>query len=852
MAIKDCVDEIRKIAGHRLSDEDIQAVARDVERRAALKKNKDSLISDREALEAAAEDIAKESEIQKAIQARNRALDIIRSKARKDYYAQAEKDGYSPAQAIRGKLSGIERDIKGGGMSTDARGKALEGEFLGGLIGDLRKDGVDKVFAGRLGAFAEGTGIADKDLNRALWSIGEDGKVTYKTTPETVKVAQAINKWLEAARLRSNRAGAFIRKLPGYITRQSWDMAKIRALGKEEFTKLLMPLLDHDATFEGKDPAAFLSSAYDAMSTGVHIGDDGGNFGFKGPGNLAKKMSSERVLHFKDADSWTAANQAIGLNSTAEAVIAQLRHEGRQIALMETWGTNPEQNFADDLQMLKMQSRDNPKWTDELGDKGKSAILYGSLQDTFHTLDGSVNIADNTSMARWGSNIRGLQDVAKLPLAALSHLNLLATAASELQHEGESLGASYTKLFASFIENAPGHDRMGLVSDMGVAYESMAGSIASRFSSTDAQPGRMSRILRTYFKLNGMRFAIETSRSAFGQTIGANLGRDAALAFAKLDPAKRILLEHYGIDSAKWDVMRQGARVLQDGRTYLSPEGVKQLPDSAFAPLGGNTPRSAQSLRDDLTTTLRTYINDRTDHAVPTPGAREKTMMTRGSRPGTVSGEFARMIWQFKQFPLTLFTKVIQREFGKFQDGRGDILGVAHLIAATTVMGMFAMQAKQILKGRTPRDAFDGNWPQVWMAALQQGGGAGIYGDFLFGQVSDTGGSTLQTIAGPTIGSASQIFDTVRGLSQTKRNADGDLEPVTTKAELLKLGLDNMPNLFYTRLGLNYLILYKLQEMASPGYLARMQRRLKQQDNQRLIVPVSAQNPHGDLNQASF
>lgn len=843
MALKDCIEEIKAVAGDKLTSEDIEAVAKDVQRRARLKQAKDGLMSDHDALAAAAEDIGNENEVAKAIQQRNRALDLIRAKARDDYYKQAVTDGYTPAQAIEGKLGGIERDLKGGGASTDARGKALEGEFLGGLTGDLRKEGVLKQFTGRLGAFDSSAGIADKELNRAFFSIDDDGKVTAKVAPETAKVAEIIHKWLEAARLRSNRAGAFIRKLPGYITRQSWDMAAIRAMGKTEFVKFLLPLLDHDATFEGKNPEAFLSSAYDAMSSGVHISQDG-NFGFKGPGNLAKKVSQERVLHFKDADSWTKANETIGLRSTAEAVLAQLRHEARNIALMETWGTNPEQNFKDDLRMLQMRHRGDPVLSDALGKQG--------LQNRFKILDGSANIADNAKLANWMSNIRGAQDIAKLPLAAMSHLQILATAASELRHQGAPLGEAYTGFLAAFLENAPDKDRLGLVADMGTAYESMSGAIASRFSATDAAPGRMSRVLRTYFKLNGMRFAIETSRSAFGQVMGANLGRDAALAFDKLKPEKRILLEHYGFNPTSWDVARQGTQTLADGRTYLSPDGIAQLPDAAFKAMGAGTKRAAQRMRDEMTTQLRTLILDRTDHAVPTPGANERAIMYQGTRPGTAVGELARLVWQFKQFPLTIYTKVIQREIGKFQDGRGDILGVAHLIAATTVMGMLSMQAKQILKGRTPRNPFDGNWPAVWTAALQQGGGAGIYGDFLFGQVSDFGGTPLETAAGPALGTASQALKGLVGLTQTKEDADGNLSPVTTKADLLRLGTDNMPNLFYTRLALNYLVLYQLQEMASPGYLKRMEHRLKQQDNQTMFVPPSTLIPHGGATNRLF
>src|SRR3546814_13393300 len=66
------------------------------------------------------------------------------------------------------------------------------------------------------------------------------------------------------------------------------------------------------------------------------------------------------------------------------------------------------------------------------------------------------------------------------------------------------------------------------------------------------------------------------------------------------------------------------------------------------------------------------------------------------------------------------------------------------------------MSAKDILKGRTPRDPTD---PATWAAAFVQGGGAGIYGDFLLGESNRFGGGLLQTLAGPTLGAVDDLHD---------------------------------------------------------------------------------------------
>jgi hypothetical protein len=67
--------------------------------------------------------------------------------------------------------------------------------------------------------------------------------------------------------------------------------------------------------------------------------------GFKGPANLAKKLSSERVLHFKDGASSYAYAKKYSRKPLSQAVTDALLHDGQNIALMETFGTNPKMMF---------------------------------------------------------------------------------------------------------------------------------------------------------------------------------------------------------------------------------------------------------------------------------------------------------------------------------------------------------------------------------------------------------------------------------------------------------------------------------------------------------------------------
>src|SRR3546814_20504840 len=67
-----------------------------------------------------------------------------------------------------------------------------------------------------------------------------------------------------------------------------------------------------------------LRAVYDGLASGVHMKTTGAPSGFKGPRNIAKKASAERVLHFQDADAWTDYNTRYGTGNLREALLMSL------------------------------------------------------------------------------------------------------------------------------------------------------------------------------------------------------------------------------------------------------------------------------------------------------------------------------------------------------------------------------------------------------------------------------------------------------------------------------------------------------------------------------------------------
>jgi hypothetical protein len=226
--------------------------------------------------------------------------------------------------------------------------------------------------------------------------------------------------------------------------------------------------------------------------------------------------------------------------------------------------------------------------------------------------------------------------------------------------------------------------------------------------------------------------------------------------------------------------------------------------------------RIIDDARFDLGMKLQGFISDEVGFGVIEPDAASRRFLLRGTRPGTVAGEALRFIAQFKGFPIAFAQRVGGRAvMGAVGETalerslhRAGHIGA--LQAGMFVAGYMAMTAKDFARGYGPRDP---DKKETIAAAMMQGGGMGIYGDFLFAQTSRFGSGVLETVAGPGIGAAADAITLAMKLR------DGDAKA----GETLNFALQNTPfiNLFWTRPALDFLILNELRDGLSPGFLAR-------------------------------
>jgi hypothetical protein len=188
--------------------------------------------------------------------------------------------------------------------------------------------------------------------------------------------------------------------------------------------------------------------------------------------------------------------------------------------------------------------------------------------------------------------------------------------------------------------------------------------------------------------------------------------------------------------------------------------------------------RTIESLTTDQHLKLLEQVQEQADFAVIMGNSRSRAITTMGESKGTITGEISRSSMQFMTFPLTFM--IMQGARITRQGTVGSRIAYAtSLFSLMTIGGAIAMTAKDASKGYTAREGNPFGEEsdtkaklKFWGAAMMQGGGAGIFGDFLFSDANRFGGGKAVTALGPTASLVGDAWDLTYGNVQKAFDPD--------------------------------------------------------------------------------
>ena len=831
-----------------LPDKDSEALLQQLSNRAKIRSTETGQ-SIATSLKDIAGEIKADVDYDKKKSQRDNLLNIQAKKSMKDFAKRFTTVG----EGLRALLVGSNKSREGARLSVDYQAKFTNGKYFDKFVSGLEDAGVLRDFKKASPEFVQ-------DVYREMGGMkpGQPSKQVTKNDA-AFKTAQVLDSVYAEMIARQNRAGGGIIRLPGYIIRQTHDMAAIRSVGRlgnnaeskaesyknwSDFTK---PLLDYEKTFLGTDPEKLLRNIHEGLYTGkhgpAHETEDTG-YGDGKFSNLGNKISKERVLHFQDADSAYKYNQAFGIKNFREAVISDIHTRARQIALMENLGPHFERNFEEVKNELHEESResDNPApHADSLHD--------WKLQADFNEVTGKNEFSANPNLTKFTNFLKINAQLSKMGAVVLSKTVDAGAITSEMAHNGmSSLGALGHGLMNMI--HTSGEDR-AFARKLGVGMEALIGNSLSRFQEHSSMYGWTHEAQKKFYSMSLLPRWNDALRSSVATALSNHLGENAHLPFEELPGPLKNILTQYDIHGSRWDALRSTAYD-HEGSKFISPDMLHTLSDEQISKLvveDGKTPSETNILRmrDKLETGLGTYFADRADIAIPTPGAKERKFSTFGTQAGTPLGETLRLMMMFKSFPITIMSKIIGRDvYGNgadsvkqwlLNDNRGKF-NMAMTISMMTAAGYVSQVLHDATKGKGPLPLVtDGkiDWDN-FQKIVVRGGSLGLFGETTMGEFSGNYRSYLEYAAGPTFGQVDNLFNMKQSAEQGK----------SIKWPATKLLLDNAPfaNLFYTRPVLDYIVLWQLQAALAPGSLERSESRTETQNHQQYLIKPSDHVKH--------
>lgn len=706
------------------------------------------------------------------------------------------------------KLDKTITDAKGHRRKTTAGVRAVMSYDPWGAARYESVEGVQRAMRGILEAkFDQGIGfLKSKTLGLTSDTVSAIKFVRefFGETTGDGAALKAAKAWKETdqygVKMRRAEGSTIADTLPDYLP-QNWNEVAVQRMGKPAFVDWMMARFDDGrlkmVDFETGAPLdraaaqRIVEGSFDTISTnGLNKLQPGARGGKK----LGNAHSERRVFHWTTADAWLDFNRTFGYGDSHifESLMGHIYEVSREYGLLRVLGTNPEQAARTLIDVAKK-------------DGAKGFGVY-HLESIYDQVSGKAQSPVSEWLAHWGGSVAAWLRSAQLGSATLSAVGDFAT----LAKTAGFAGLDKTKVISRYLDQmnpaARGAREQAIRLGLGSEDASRAASLSFRDGITFGAHGLASKFADATMKASLLSPHTAAARRALGMEMLSHLTQllQQKRAWGNLPGPIERAFERHGITEADWAAMRAG---LEDmgGVTWLHPEKLAR----------GSADEATAAIR------LMSMVNREMDFAAPIGGAFERALLQGKSRPGSFVFEFlVRPIAMYKSYPLSVITHHGFRFASTALDeGWGAGAAYASLFVTMTAAGALAIQAKQLANGKDPQSMKSGKF---WLSAIAQGGGIGIFGDYLSANVSRTGRSMFENMAGPQWGLLIDL-DRLAGGNISGLLAEKDTHAGREAANMLRRYTPGS-SLWYTRLALDRLVWDQVQKEIDPDYPAAFRR----------------------------
>jgi hypothetical protein len=829
-----CINLISEAAGDLLSKDEAKALMDELQSRADTYAKK-KLASMSDALEQSAKDLLSEKQKARAEAMRVAQIQVVRA-VKLDGRMDSFRD---KAKAVMSIMDGTQTNIKNAKFSVGAVQKSETLKLMGKFNSLLSKDNLHEFFKDVHN---------ETDIAKAM--LGHDD-----VSPQAKQLAVHVKDIYNDIRKGYYEAGGYeVPELADYIAHQSHDPVKMMSqtgstrgdfaewwkarkstsnyfdakdklynMAKERWLKNEVPLMDIDRAFgEGISEAEvnkILGKMYDDKVAGDHHRDaETGKTQRGGRPGWVK----QRIIHYKsDGHSWVLHNKNYGQGTVQNAIVNTMETAGRDIGTMKILGPEPEEMYH---RLVKKAKKDQPNVS-------KGGLHHADL--IYREVSGQTNIPVNHVMAKSMQAIRAYLGMAKLGFVLPTSFNDVAIRASKMEEYGVGPLEAYADAITNNMSGLSPKEKKIFLDSTGLTANSMIGHPIRYMSAGDSPSGTISKAQKVYWKLTGMNWHDQFQESGASTGYSRQLAMRSGDKLSKMPTTMQRNLKLYGIEDKEWDLIRHKDNVMTPfaNKKMIAPDAAKYFTEDSIKDYLGNKDASkfeVEDVRRDMETRLRTFYINETGESLIRPTAADRAWLIRGTKPGTLEGEFARSFAMFKTFSVAMTRRVGGRlmmgaeEGQKMFDMRGkDAWGMARFMVGGTILGYIGNAVKDLGRGYTPERP---DSAQAFSRAFSIGA-LGIYGEFLVDQYNKYGQSFTGKVAGPVFGTLDDVVKTAyKIVAQDKPG----MAALNTAEKLT-------PNLYGFHVALDYAFLDDMKESISPGYKRRLQHRLSESGQQQLF-----------------
>ena len=650
----------------------------------------------------------------------------------------------------------------------------------------------------RRGLFGSRNKAKQKNMVREVF--GDDtGDVAAK------ELATAWKETSSYLRVLANDLGMRIANRKDWGLPQIHHIMNIRKAGLEEWKSFIRPLLDPNKMIDELTGKPFISEvtpggrSVDRLNGALDevfdtIATDGANKIKDGKATLGKKSlvnrrQDHRFLVFKDADSWMKYQERFGEPDAFKTMINHVENMAKDIAELEVLGPNPSSMINAINQYVRKTTSQVTKSGDaKAWDKAKKHLANMEMFYNIHSRKNNQAIDGVFGNVMAGG--RHLLQSAQLGAAPLSAITDLQTQ----RLTARFVGIPQVKLLGNVLKHLMplGIEEKGrLAIRLGLGADNWVSTAiaASRYFGEVTGPETTRRIADFSMRLSGLSPLTQAGRQAFGNEFLGHMADNVTKNFDEVETIMGRIFKRYNITRSDWDIIRE-TPLTKEG--FIDPHGIETRTDL----LPGQARNTTTKLLDAILT--------ETESAVPSSSYRARAFLTGDARPGTINGELVRSFAMYKNYAATIMHTHLMKYFHMDGSRPTKASFFADYFIGTTIMGALALQLKEMSRGKDPRPMDD---EKFWGAALLQGGGLGIMGDFFYSSTSRFDGQLSETAAGPVVG---LIGDTGRLMLNPEDLAKNSIKYIGRYTP--------GSSTWYFRLAIERLILDKLQAMANPKY----------------------------------